>query len=716
MKALRKAIRIMCILLAVSLALTAVFFRDNGVEVLGIKSDETLKAQFADTLHSSAEGEFQKIASSGFTELYFDSKTSDVAVKEITQNKMWYSMPEGADGSVLSMQVIASDGVHYLNSQNNSVAFSNWSYELTKDGVTVNYTLTDSLKTAQKESFKDSDIAFSAKVAFTLKDGGFFVSAELKNLSGNTKCAVKSFCILEKFGAFKNPQKDDFFVVPDGCGALAYPALGDKAADYEYKVYGADPSADSADIHSALMGAFGLKCGKSAYAVIIDNAEENAKIRLHCDKNGYSYINAGFDLSDTKQKGKNLYIGSRGASEKAELCYKFLSADNAAYSEIFSACREQFIRNGTLSSSSIKNSDSLPAYITLTGQYKKNPWTFKVKKYTDFSQGLDIVKRIKAKGIDNINVRYKAALKDGTSSLSSSLGGESKFKELYDYTHSQNISLLLDVNILSYESFFGKTDFSAAKNLQKRPSYIIESFASDGFAENSGKYRFRKVSAVNSYVSELIDKTKDYSVSGWCIGDAGRVLISDYSHSGASRGEVKDALSSQIPALSNSGTVVVDTGNFYMIKNSAAVINIPVSVSYEEGEAYVAVPFVQSVLHGMLVMSGEPINTQSDIKTAALKCIEYGVAPNFSAVYESDGGENSVLFDNAVNDIIKTYNEMSAVLCSLEGQRIAEHEKLGKSLFCTTYDNGVRVYVNYSDDAQTVGGVTVKAQSCVRIG
>ena len=98
MKALRKAIRIMCILLAVSLALTAVFFRDNGVEVLGIKSDETLKAQFADTLHSSAEGELQKIASSGFTELYFNSKTSDVAVKEITQNKMWYSMPEGADG------------------------------------------------------------------------------------------------------------------------------------------------------------------------------------------------------------------------------------------------------------------------------------------------------------------------------------------------------------------------------------------------------------------------------------------------------------------------------------------------------------------------------------------------------------------------------------------------------------------------------------------
>lgn len=715
MKALRKAIRIMCVLLAVSLALTAVFFRDNGVEVVSVKSDEDIKTQYIDALHSAASDSLKKVAESGFIELYFDSKTSAVAIKETTQNKMWYSMPDGASGSVLSMQVISSNGVHYLNSQDNSVAFSNWNYELTKEGVTVNYTLTDSLKTAQKENFKDSDIAFLAKIDFILKDGGFFVSAELKNLSGNSKCSVKSFCILEKFGAFKNPQKSDFFVVPDGCGALAYPALTDKVCDYEYKVYGSDPSTNSQSVHSALMGAFGLKCGQSAYAITIDESEEMAEIRLHCDKSGYSYVNAAFDLNDSERNGKNIYVGSRGFFEKIGLCYKFLSADNAAYSEIFSACREQFIRNGTLSSSSIKNCDSLPAYITLTGQYKKNPWSLRTTKYTDFSQALDIIKRIKAKGIDNINIRYKGALNNGKPSLSSSLGGESKFKELYDYTHSQNISLLLDVNILSYESFFGRADFSAAKNLKKRPSYIIESEFSDGFSNNYGKYRFRKISSVNSYVSELIEKTNDYSVSGWCIGDAGRVLISDYSHSGASRGELKDALSSQIPALSNSGTVVVDTGNFYMIKNSAAVINIPVSTSYEESEAYTAVPFVQSVLHGMLVLSGVPINTQNDIKSTALKCIEYGVVPNFSTAYENCN-ENNVLFDNAVNDIIKTYNEMSDALYSLEGQRITEHEKLGDSLFCTSYDNGVRVYVNYGDEARSVSGVTVKAQSCVRIG
>lgn len=117
----------------------------------------------------------------------------------------------------------------------------------------------------------------------------------------------------------------------------------------------------------------------------------------------------------------------------------------------------------------------------------------------------------------------------------------------------------------------------------------------------------------------------------------------------------------------------------------------------------------------MLVLSGVPINTQNDIKLTALKCIEYGVVPNFSTVYENCN-ENNVLFDNAVNDIIKTYNEMSDALYSLEGQRITEHEKLGDSLFCTSYDNGVRVYVNYGDEARSVSGVTVKAQSCVRIG
>ncbi|MGN1478719.1 MAG: DUF5696 domain-containing protein, partial [Acutalibacteraceae bacterium] len=713
-KRFRKAIRIMCLILVVCLALTAVFFRDNGVNVISQKGDGSFTPETVTSLHSSAPGDFEKLASSGFIELYFNKGTSEVAIKETTINKMWYSMPQGAGGSAVTMQVEAQDGTHYLNSQDSSVAFSSWSYELIENGVKVNYRMFENKTAAQKAAASPDDIAFSVSVQYYLKDGSFFVSTEVKNLSGNTKCCVSDFSVLPYFGAFDSPGNGDFILLPDGCGATAYPAYSDSKREYCLKVYGDDYSVTRTDAEQAVMGAFGLKNADSAYAVIIDSGEEIAEIKAAADKNSFSSVSAHFALSDVSKKDDSLYCGEL-YGEPLELCYKFLSGDSASYSELASSCREQFIRNGVLPAAASVSQEATPLYITLTGAIKKSAWLPGYDEYTNFSQALDILTRIKAKGIDNIKLRYKNVFKNNSTSLIGSLGGEKKLGELTDYARSQNISVYLDVNTVSYVSFLGRADFFAARSMQKLPSYYVRNETSLFKNTVSQKYRFRTGKSADSFVSDLISKTADYHIDGFCIGDAGNILVSDYSADSMTRDESKESYVMRLPALSNAGNVMIDGANIYMIKNSTDVINIPMTTAYEQSQAYVRVPFVQSVLHGMLTLAGSPLNLEKDYNTAVLNCIEYGVCPSFSAVYSGKNAQNNALFDNIINDIVGSYEQVSQALAGLEGERITSHSQPKSGVFCTTYSDSTRVYVNYNDESVSVGGVSVEAGGYIRI-
>ena len=714
MKRFNKAIRIMCLLLVVCLALTAVFFRDNGVNVISQKDGGSFAPETVSELHSSALDGFEKLASSGFIELYFNKETSEVAVKETTAGKMWYSMPQGAGGSAVTMQVEANDGTHYFNSQDSSVAFSSWKYELIENGVKVSYRMFENKTAALKSAASPNDIAFSVSVFYYLKDGSFFVSAQVQNLSGNTKCCVSDLSVLPYFGAFSSPDSGDFLLLPDGCGAAAYPAYSDSRREYCFKVYGDDYSVTRTDAEQAVMGAFALKNKQSAYAVIIDSGEEFAEIRAVADKNSFSYVSAHFALSDISKKDGSLYCGEL-YGDTVELCYKFLSGDSASYSELASSCREQFIRNGVLPAAASVSEESTPLYITLTGAVKKSAWLPGYDEYTNFSQALDILKRIKSKGIDNIKLRYKGAFKNNSTALIGSLGGEKKLDELTDYTRSQNISVYLDVNTVSYVSFLGRADYFAARSMQKLPSYYILNEASLFRNTVSQKYRFRTGESADSFVSDLISKTADYSVDGFCIGDAGNILVSDYSADSMTRDESKESYVTRLPALSNAGNVMIDGANIYMIKNSTDVINIPMTTAYEQSAAYVRVPFVQSVLHGMLTLAGSPLNLERDYETAVLNCIEYGVCPSFSAVYSGKNAQNNALFDNIINDVVGSYEQVSQALAGLEGERITSHSQQKSGVFCTTYSDSTRIYVNYNDEPVSVGGVSIEAGGYIRI-
>ena len=124
------------------------------------------------------------------------------------------------------------------------------------------------------------------------------------------------------------------------------------------------------------------------------------------------------------------------------------------------------------------------------------------------------------------------------------------------------------------------------------------------------------------------------------------------------------------------------------------------------------------VLHGIVDYTGEPINTQVNIEETLLKYVEYGACPHFAWSYEPVGeSENDDIYyyDNTINTAAEYYAEVDGILNDLRDARMTDHYEVADGVFCTEYDTGSLVYVNYTDSDYETLGVTVEANGFIRI-
>ena len=95
------------------------------------------------------------------------------------------------------------------------------------------------------------------------------------------------------------------------------------------------------------------------------------------------------------------------------------------------------------------------------------------------------------------------------------------------------------------------------------------------------------------------------------------------------------------------------------------------------------------------------------------------VAPTFTLLYNSDEtivvSEFSSLCGSSYKGIreriVKSVNDIHRLLARIDGAQITDHRILENKLRVTTFEHGVRVAVNYTDEALTFEGNTVGKQS-----
>lgn len=737
--------KIICIVICAAMLCTALCSCSKGEET-GVRTVKSVASRNAITnlnadysLHyAESSGSFsEKAASSGLIEMHIDKKTNSFCITETVSGQIWSALPllsevggnekKQTEASMASLKISGGTDIYHLNTQDNSLAYNKASYKLTDNGAVFSYDIFTDEKTAAKKSFDKNDIGFNLTLNVTLEDGSVIVSMTHKNITNNPDAYIEDIELLNYFGAYTVSAEEDFLLVPDGSGAIIKTAIYDESFEnLSFDVYGNDISIDSDSANPALVPAFGIKHEDIAFVSLIQQGDAIASIHAQKAKNAgeYNLVYPSFNITPIIYEDETLYISKASHISEISLCYRFLSGINATYAGLASACREQLIRNSVLSTGKVEPSDYIPLSLTLTGAVKKSFGPIRyTHTLTTFEQANDMLIRMKNKGINNISVRYSGIFSGATdskaienASLLSSLGGSDGLAELYGYISAQKMSLFLDINLLSdAEGFSGNGALSIKK---AHTSYIPQNSLAEYLGDAPKSREVRKLNKLSKIISTVLTDTRYYSFSGFSFNDAGSILYSDFSQGGLLRDEAAETIGKSIIPLSTGHSTMAVKGNFYILKNIDSVINLPLKANAAQSGAYNSVPFVELILHGIVDYSGEPVNTDKNIEEALLRSIEYGACPHFEWNYEpqiNNSSDDPYYYDNTINIAAEFYTGANEALNDLRDARMTDHYEVVDGIFCTEYDTGSMIYVNYTDSDYPVMGAVVEARSYLRI-
>lgn len=709
-------------IIAVACVITILFSAcGNGVSTKTIRFAElkTVTSEYSgDKLHKSVDNAYELVCKSGLIELLFDKTTCTVAIRDTNSGNLWTTLPQNSTSKQIrssALEIELSNGeetVYILNSQDNAVAFGNVSYTVGDDGVLVEYSLSLDAETgkADIETLKDEQIRADLSILYTLRDGSFYANVSMNNLKLPKGIYLEKVRLMKDFGSYEQSGDDDYIFVPDGSGALIMTGIEDN----EFK-----PINLTVYENNCLLGAFGIKRGNGAFLCIIENGDSIAEISA--DRNGENALNsvhATFNtteiLEETGNKTKKTY-GYQYQNE-ITLCYRFLSGKSATYSGMATACRENLIRNSVLSTKTLSEStDDIPLVISVQGGYRNEKNRYSV--LSDYEQTLSLMMLLKAKGVNNIYLRYNGlydAANNGSADsfgdFSSKLGTNKEYKALYDYLNSQKFSLFVETDILTYDY-----NGNSAKTVDGSK---IKTSANGSFPNATASQGYLKMSKLEGKIEEILNDSADVSFDGYVLNDIGANLYSDYSSDFYSRVSSKKEIAAQIPVLATSKQIMIDKGNIYAIKNADVVSNLTVSpTSNTESSAYVGIPFVQMMLHGITAYSSVGINSAYDIRTAFLKSVEYGCLPSadWYCTKRNDETDNKYYYDSNINEIVTCYIKANDALRDIQSSRMTSHYKVQDGIYCTEYDNSTKVYVNYTSKDVTINGIKIPSMDCVKI-
>ncbi len=662
--------------------------RISDKEIL-VSSEITDESIFVSTAKISR---MKKITSSGMLEMYLDEKSMAVCIYDKISGTLYRSLPEqyrAEKTSVLSLYMIIEGREYVLSSQSDSLCFNCTEYEAANNGITVFYSFRQSFGANKKLDIR-------VPVSYTLTDGTLSVNIKCEEIynASTGKTVLCGIELLPYFCADSEDKKGDYILLPDGSGAIL--DLSEKAEKFEkisLQIYGEDPAVPHGSNAQVLLGAFGRKCGKAAFVCLVNQGDTLCSIKADkaLNESGYNRVGTYFAIRPTLIKDDYIYISEKAYQGELELCYRFLGGDNAHYTGMAAAVREQLIRNGALYEKAPDENSAYPFNLTLvmTENIKTEKGETVLQSMTSFSEAYELLASLKAKGFENINVYLKGVYAPGTAQFIDICGNKNEIRRFAEFAENENISLYGDVEIL-------------------------HSGSASALTVDAQKTEYSSLKKIEAGFSDLVRKVRQQNFSGVYISDASKILLSDFSaNGGKERFQVKNSLFSFFASLCASKKTAVDTGNLYSIKYADNIINLPSASSLSHNEYISDVPFIQAVLHGITDYCLSPANISQNSTDAMLKAIEFGAMPHYQwhCLSSLQGGDENRFYMNSISQAKAYYDKMKNDFASLRNRRITAHEIIKEDLYLTEFGEDCRVYVNYSENPVTVEGITIDGKS-----
>lgn len=578
-------------------------------------------------------------------------------------------------------------------------------------------------------------------------DNGYYVTPDgsgaltyfdVSRVHSNTEYSKRIYGFDETFDVFNSPDYNN----EDVC----IPAFGfvnntkDKVTSFvSHKIITAFASVGEASAE-IIMGNPGIKENFNFFYLAYQfNFRESYYDKLSKDEKNYMFYEEKLSVGDMKEiiyfdttyemgsdEKTDLYEGGFSYVDVALKTKEFLK-DKWNIDKSVSADKADFINLKVLMGSENTQSTS---------------WFSQVKVMTTFSDVRDICEDLKSNGVEDVrfsllgwqNNGYYGNTTDDKYDIESDFGGESDLEDLLTWADKNNVVVSADNNLLKLyaEPAFG---ISMRNSLVKEPgtNYVMFKIANSAgvFPQGLAFYYMSPLYFDEEFLHEDIEEIKELGFKNVDLQQVGDLLFTDYNPKNALlRQQALNYYQDWINEYKKSfNEVSVYYGFDYAVKDADILLDIPTESS---NLFYIdeAIPFMQLVYHGMIDYYCEPINRKDHPEVAFLKAIEYGCMFSYEITKENTEelkytfyndlfkSEYNLLFD----DIAKADKVADEVLTNIRTANMINHycvdvgmstENIHKgNVYCTEYDNGCKVYVNYGSSDYTVSdGVVVPSMN-----
>ncbi len=568
---------------------------------------------------------------------------------------------------------------------------------------------------------------------------------------GNLRYMLSQIYLLPFFGCTQKGEMDGYIFIPDGSGALMrFDANTDNNSNYNAKLYGRDGGVVGfdalnpvsslmakrtddylVDVFRATIPVYGIVHGAEQYAAmtVIEGGKEYVSIRaaLAGEITPYNWASAVFEYRSTysqpvsKNKNDNIIRPQDTLNNfNAKISVYLLSEGEASYSGMAIRYRGMLEENGTLADVAKTYEEQIPLRLEVLGSDVKKGFIFDgVQTFTTTEQALQMQSSLAEKGIKNLTMVMTGWQSGGVNGSTygsyktqATVGSMSDLEALRDSVINAGGNFYLQAKTMTFTEAQGKTSYLAVQSIGRELIGYERKNETVMFPINYLVSPRNVMSALQTATVEL----KGFNLN---LPKLGSELHSHYEQDAsktAVRTTTRKMLETAAEKVEKSGAqIAMNNPNVYMWDSCTDYFDIPMMNSQYLFESD-SVPFLQIVLKGHINYYAPYANQGFYTTACTLKSIEYGAYPSFLVMGAENGDLNktpmvdyfSLNFTDWEGIIESTYNMVNSALKEVEGAKMSEHKVLAEGVVRVSYDNGVKIYINYNSEAVTVDDVTVE--------
>lgn len=594
----------------------------------------------------------------------------------------------------------------------------------------------------------DATAGFTIPVEYTITEDGFTASILADLIKENSsEFKLQSVELLECFASIDESEQG-YYLVPDGSGALL-PVNGEQSAEYESPFYGQDYSVLQETLQqiseNLLLPVFGVSTDKTGIFAVVEQAAEAAQLHIKpiSSKNPQNHIYTQFTIRslDVTDIGKEMQIPIYNLFVKNRLTvspvvrYVLLKSGESDYNHMARWYSNYLESAGKLTKREYANQSvhylDFLCMITEEASVVGIPYTRKTVLST-VSEIQDTVKQLYSENVYPLVVRLIGYSSGGlehaaynTFSIDKKVGTVAELEQLSSLLQSKGGQLILDSDFQfasGKQNGFNPTNDAAHylnRTIVRTGQHDIATriYNSDVLPRYFiSPARYKEYAA--GYISSLKKVWKSESLPGMSYSSAGQYLGGDYSNRLCiDRTAALEQLTSALSETANTTGIIVNGGNSYTFPYAEHILGVPLTSSELDIQQN-SVPFYQMVIHGQIPYAGTPFNLSVNAVKSRLLSIAYGAAPYAALITRddrliSDTPYASMYYSlgatGQMNTLIEYFAGAGKVLQASAGSAIIMFEQLSDTLTRTTYENGLTVTVNFSDQPQTTGETEIPA-------